>query len=68
MDNKALEKYNAEHKTNTNHAPPEPKEFDPFDDHISTTEVAVMAVLGIVLVFAILQIIFKPKSKQQSGE
>jgi hypothetical protein len=53
MDNKAYEKYKAEHKTNTNHTPPEPAEFDPFDDHLSYTEIGLMlvAVLAIIIVF-----------------
>lgn len=61
MDNRALEKYRAEHPTTTQHRPVEPAEFDPFDDHFSTTEIAVCVAIGLVLIYSVGQMIFGKK-------
>jgi hypothetical protein len=60
MDNKAYEKYRAEHPT-TNHVAVEKAEFDPFDDHISTSEMILCGVIALVLVMALGQLFFRKK-------
>ena len=61
MDNKALEKYRAEHQTSTNHVPAEPSEFDPWDGHMSNTELAVIVLLGLMFVMALVQLFTRKK-------
>lgn len=63
MDNKAYEKYNAEHKP-TNPTYKEVAAIDPFDGEHTYTEMVIEGVIAVILIYAIWQII-KPKSQKE---
>lgn len=67
MDNGAYQKYQAaQPKTNPVVRVPDP--IDPFDDYLTNTEIAIAVVIGLMVVYALWQIV-RPKNKkeQQNG-
>ena len=63
MDNKAYEKHRADHPTQ-NHIAQEPDTIDPFDGHHTNTEIAIIVVLGLLIIYALWQIV-RPKNKKE---
>jgi hypothetical protein len=63
MDNKAYEKHRAENPTQ-NHTVKEPDAFDPFDGHHTNTEIGIVVVMGLLVIYALWQIV-RPKSKKE---
>ena len=63
MDNKAYEKYRAANPTQ-NHTVQEPDTIDPFDGHHTNTEIGIVVVIGLLVVYALWQIV-RPKNKKE---
>ena len=63
MDHKAYEKHQAA-QPKTNHEVREPDAIDPFDGHHTNTEIAIMAAVAVIIVYALWQIV-KPKNKKE---
>jgi len=66
MDNKAYEKYQAA-QPKTNHVAREPDAIDPFDGHHTNTEIGMVVVIGIVIVYALWQIVRPKKQKEEQN-
>ena len=63
MDNRAYEKHRAAHPTQ-NHVAKEPDAIDPFDGHHTSTEIGIVVVIGLLVVYALWQIV-RPKNKKE---
>lgn len=62
MDNKAYEKHKAEQPVQ-NHTVKEVAAIDPFDGEHTNTEIGIVVVIGVLLVYALWQIV-RPKKKK----
>lgn len=66
MDNKAYEKHQAA-QPKTNHVAKEPDAIDPFDGHHTNTEIGIVVIIGLLIVYALWQIVRPKKQKEEQN-